>query len=110
MKLIKMVRDEHYGKPFSADVHPDEVENYKKGGFRVAVNDETKETKETTQTEGQLPVAPTESAIATPAEELAAIETTILARHAEGKNSREIGAEVGWTWQRVASTLKRHGK
>jgi len=35
--LIKMVRDaEQYPKPHSADVHPDEVENYLAGGWEVA--------------------------------------------------------------------------
>lgn len=72
-------------------------------------NDE-KETQETAQTEGPLPVIPAEPAIATPAEELAAIETTILALHKEGKNSREIGAHVGWAWQKVTAVLKRYGQ
>lgn len=33
IELVKMVRDQ---APFTADVHPAEVENYKKGGWRVA--------------------------------------------------------------------------
>lgn len=33
-KLVKMVRDpEAYPEPHTADVHPDEVENYRVGGF-----------------------------------------------------------------------------
>lgn len=35
VKLVKMVRDSEE-EPHTADVHPDEVENYKKGGWRVA--------------------------------------------------------------------------
>ena len=34
---IRMTRDPaFYPAPHSADVHPDEVENYRKGGFAVA--------------------------------------------------------------------------
>lgn len=33
-KLVKMVRDsEAYPKPHTADVHPDEVENFASGGW-----------------------------------------------------------------------------
>lgn len=36
-KLVKMARDpEIYPDPHTADVHPDEVENYRKGGFEEA--------------------------------------------------------------------------
>lgn len=36
-KLVKMARDpESYPAPHTADVHPDEVENYRTGGFEVA--------------------------------------------------------------------------
>ncbi len=35
IELVKMVRDQDQA-PFTADVHPAEVENYKKGGWRVA--------------------------------------------------------------------------
>lgn len=34
VELVKMVREE--GEPSEADVHPDEVANYKIGGWRVA--------------------------------------------------------------------------
>ncbi len=36
VKLVKMVRDaeEGYEGPTEADVHPDEVENYKAGGWQ----------------------------------------------------------------------------
>lgn len=30
---IKMIRPAEYPAPHSADVHPDEVENYRAGGF-----------------------------------------------------------------------------
>lgn len=33
VELVKMVRE---GDPSEADVHPDEVANYKAGGWRVA--------------------------------------------------------------------------
>lgn len=33
IELVKMVRDQ---APFTADVHPAEVENFQKGGWRVA--------------------------------------------------------------------------
>lgn len=43
VKSIRMVRDpETCGEPSDADVHPDEVENYKAGGFVVADSDEGK--------------------------------------------------------------------
>ncbi len=34
--LIKMVRGSEWPEPHSADVHPDEVENYRVGGFEPA--------------------------------------------------------------------------
>jgi len=33
---VKMTRGEHYPAPHSADVHPDEVEHYRAGGFELA--------------------------------------------------------------------------
>ncbi|HET8686954.1 MAG TPA: hypothetical protein VFM18_09865 [Methanosarcina sp.] len=35
VKLVKMYRSENYPEPRMADVHPDEVDNYAKGGFVV---------------------------------------------------------------------------
>jgi len=37
-KIIKMVRtvDDAKGEPTKADVHPDEVENFKKGGWKIS--------------------------------------------------------------------------
>lgn len=36
-KLVRMVRDESaFPAPYSADVHPDEVESFKAGGWEVA--------------------------------------------------------------------------
>lgn len=37
MKLIQMIRtiEDTKGGPVKADVHPDEVENYKKGGWII---------------------------------------------------------------------------
>jgi hypothetical protein len=32
-KLVRMVRDESYPEPHSADVHPDEVDNFAAGGW-----------------------------------------------------------------------------
>lgn len=34
IKLVKMIRDE--GEPKTADVHPDMVMEYQKGGWRIA--------------------------------------------------------------------------
>jgi hypothetical protein len=33
---IRMTRDPSHGEPLTADVHPDEVENFKEAGFEVA--------------------------------------------------------------------------
>ncbi len=33
--LVPMVRDLEGPPPYRADVHPDEVENYRKGGWRA---------------------------------------------------------------------------
>lgn len=35
-ELVKMVREAADGGPTEADVHPDEVDNYKRGNWRVA--------------------------------------------------------------------------
>jgi len=34
-ELVRMIRPEHYGRPFTADVHPAEIENYRAGGYRL---------------------------------------------------------------------------
>lgn len=95
VKLIKMVRDQSHGKPFSADVHPDELANYKRVGFveldesviveEELVNEETKAEKTEEETNAE-----------------------ILALHVEGKNSREIAEAVGTSWQKVAQVIKRN--
>lgn len=38
VKTVKMVRDgATYPAPLTADVHPDEVENYKVGGWEILI-------------------------------------------------------------------------
>jgi len=34
-QLVRMVRGPEYPRPHMADVHPDEVDNYAKGGWQV---------------------------------------------------------------------------
>ena len=34
--LVRMVRDESHPAPHTADVHPDEVENFRAGGWEEA--------------------------------------------------------------------------
>lgn len=36
VKLVKMVRGAEYPEPRTADVHPDELDNYRIGGFEIA--------------------------------------------------------------------------
>jgi len=35
-ELVRMIRPEHYGQPFTADVHPTMIEDYRLGGYRLA--------------------------------------------------------------------------
>lgn len=46
VKLVKMIRDAAAGEPSTADVHPNEVEAYKRADWRIAPEPEKPEKQE----------------------------------------------------------------